>query len=92
MIHTQVKSHKKRQRKHLQQLGETAIISLLLSVTLGAEPPRWCLGDHTSVEKLATDVVNSEAIAIDHSPAEERQPNWACYVYEIILPNETSEN
>lgn len=27
-----------------------------------------------------------EAITIDHRPAEERQPNWACYVYEIIFP------
>lgn len=33
-----------------------------------------------------------EAITIDHRPAEERQPNCACYVYEIIFPNETNEN
>lgn len=42
-------------------------------------------------ELLAPDVLTSEAITIDPRPAGEREPNCACYVYEIIFPNETNE-
>lgn len=59
---------------------------------LGSKVPTKEPWGQTSTQELAPDVLNSEAITIDPRPAGEREPHSACYVYEIIFPNETNEN